>query len=49
MFAAAHQITGWSGWRGSLLSLSTVGVFREGYAGVSAGPERRQQRWGGEL
>lgn len=33
MFAAADQITGWSGWWGSLQSL----CVREGYRGVTAG------------
>lgn len=40
MFAAAGQITGWSGWRGSLfaeLRVCARGVFREGYRGVTAG------------
>lgn len=27
MFAAADQIMGWSGWRGSLLNLCALGVF----------------------
>lgn len=33
MFAAADQITGWSGWWGSRLSLE----LGEGYRGVTAG------------
>lgn len=37
MPAAAYQITGWSGWWGSPLSLYVLGVFREGYAEVTAG------------
>lgn len=43
MFAAADQIMGWSGWRGSLQSLCVcAGSFSfffsgEGYRGVTAG------------
>lgn len=32
-----YQITGWSGWWGSPLSLCLLRVFREGYVGVTAG------------
>lgn len=32
-----YQITGWSGWWGSPLRLCVLRVFREGYAGVTAG------------
>lgn len=37
MFAAADQIMGWRGWWRSLLSLCALGVFGEGYTGVTAG------------
>lgn len=49
MFAAADQITGWSGWWGSLLSLCAPGSFSRGLQGGYSGLGWWQERWGGEL
>lgn len=38
MFAAADQITGWSGWWGKHAGVCVRGEFGEGYRGVKAGP-----------